>query len=176
VQGGNRLSRANTRRRAARGERLGGYIYGTIVVLATVVAGAKAYGEQVGHVALLVLITTVVFWLAHVYAHALALSVAEDQHLSRSALTGIARRESSIIEAALAPIGALLLGHWGIVSERTAVWLAVGCGLGALVAQGFAFARAERLGRLATLAIVAVNLGLGVVLVGLKLWVNQGHQ
>ena len=164
-----------TRRRAVRGERLGGYIYGTIVVLATLIAGAKAYEEQVGHVALLVLITTVVFWLAHVYAHALAHSVAEDQHLSISVLKQIAQRESSIIEAALAPIGALVLGHLGIISARTSVWLAVGCGLGALVGQGFAFARAERLGRLATLLIVAVNLSLGVVLVGLKLWVGRGH-
>jgi hypothetical protein len=170
-----RVEEPTTRPRRARGERLGGYIYGTIVVLATIVAGAKAYREQVGHVALLVLITTVVFWLAHVYAHALAQSVAQDQHLSRSALKQIARRESSIIEAAIAPIGALLLGHLGVVSARTSVWLAVGCGLGALVGQGFAFARSERLGRLATLAIVAVNLGLGLTLVGLKLWVGQGH-
>ena len=154
---------------------MGGYIYGTIVVLATVVAGAKAYREHVGHVALLVLITTVVFWLAHVYAHALAHSAAEDEHLSWSALKEIARRESSIIEAAIFPIGALLLGHWGVVSERTAVWLAVACGLGALVVQGFAFARTERLGRLATLLIVTVNLGLGLTLVGLKIWVGQGH-
>jgi hypothetical protein len=154
---------------------MGGYIYGTIVVLATVVAGAKAYREHVGHVALLVLITTVVFWLAHVYAHALAHSVAEDRHLSRSAVKEIAQRESSIIEAAVAPIGALLLGHFGVISERTAVWLAVACGLAVLVAQGFAFARTERLGRLATLVIVAVNLGLGLTLVGLKIWVGQGH-
>jgi hypothetical protein len=55
------------------------------------------------------------------------------------------------------------------------VWLAVACGLGALVGQGLAFARTERLGRLATLAIVAVNLGLGLALVGLKLWVGRGH-
>jgi hypothetical protein len=87
-----------TRRRAARASAWG-YIYGTIVVLATIVTGAKAYQEQVGHVALLVLITTVVFWLAHVYAHALAQSVSRNQHLSLAALKEIAHRESSIIEA-----------------------------------------------------------------------------
>jgi len=176
VRGGNRVSQATSRRRAARGARLGGYIYGTIVVLSTVVAGAKAYQGHVGHVALLVLITTTVFWLAHVYAHALAHSVAHDQHLSGAALKEIAGRESSIIEAAIGPLIALLLGHWGVVSERAAVWLAVACGLSVLVSQGFAFARTERLGRFATLAIVAVNLGLGLVLVGLKLWVSHGHQ
>ena len=173
MRGSNRLRQATSPRRKVKGERLGGYIYGTIVVLATVVAGAKAYQDHVGHVALLVLITTVVFWLAHVYAHALAHSVAQDQHLSRAALRDIARRESSIIEAAILPIVALLLGHWGVVSEHTAIWLAILFGFGVLVGQGFAFARAERLGRLSTLAIVAVNLGLGLALVGLKLWVNH---
>ena len=50
------------------GERLGGYIYGTIVVLAVLVAGAKAYPTAAGKIAALVAITSVVFWLAHVYA------------------------------------------------------------------------------------------------------------
>src|SRR5262249_33874168 len=68
--------------RAAMGERLGGYIYGTIVVLSVVVAGAKAYPHSPGHIAAFVLVTTVVFWLAHVYAHALGHSVSHDEHLS----------------------------------------------------------------------------------------------
>ena len=173
VRGSNRLSRMGSGRRAAMGERLGGYIYGTIVVLSTTIAASRAYQHSLGHVAALVLITSVVFWLAHVYAHAIARSVASDQHLSRATLAEIAHRESSIIEAAAIPIGALLLGHFGIVSVNTALWLAVGSGLGVLAAQGVAFARAERLGRLATLAIVAVNLGLGLTLVGLKLWVSH---
>ena len=50
------------------GERLGGYIYGTIVVLAAMIEGQEAYRDGTGHVALIVLLTTVVFWLAHVYA------------------------------------------------------------------------------------------------------------
>ena len=36
------------------GERLGGFIYGTIVALAVVVAGAKAYPHEAGHIAALV--------------------------------------------------------------------------------------------------------------------------
>jgi hypothetical protein len=155
------------------GERLGGYVYGTIVVIATVIAGARAYAHDVGHVAVLVLMTTVVFWLAHVYAHSLAHSVASDRPLSRATLVGIARQESSIVEAAILPIGALLLGHWNVISDRAALWVAVACGLGVLVTQGVAFARAGRLGALGTLAIVAVNVGLGLALVGLKLFV--GH-
>jgi hypothetical protein len=160
--------------RAALGERLGGFIYGTIIVLAVVVAGARAYPSAMGHVAGLVLVTVFVLWIAHVYSHALAYSVGRDEHLSIAELRDIARHEASIIEAAVPPIGALLLGELGIINERTAVWLALGLGLAVLATQGFRFARLERLGRLATVVVVAVNMGLGLLIVGLKLVVS-GH-
>ena len=94
--------------RATMGERLGGFIYGTIVVLSVVVAGARAYPHDSAHIAGLVIATTVAFWLAHVYAHALAHSVARDQHLSAAELLYIARREASIMEAALPPVASSL--------------------------------------------------------------------
>jgi len=159
--------------RRTTGERLGGFIYGTIIVLAVVVAGARAYEHEAGHIAGLVAVTVLVFWLAHVYAHALAHAVAHDEHLSLAELRRIARREASILEAAVPPIAALLLGAFGIVSTKLAVWGAVVLGLVVLCAQGITFARVERLGRLGTSAVVAANLGLGVALVGLKLLVSH---
>lgn len=155
--------------RSAMGERLGGFIYGTIIVLAVVVAGARAYPDDAGRIAAIVGVTTIVFWLAHVYAHSLAHSVAHDQHLSLGELRRIARREASIVEAALPPIAALLLGALGVVSTRTAVWAAFALGLAVLGAQGIVFARVERLGWLGTAAVVTANLALGGALVGLKL-------
>jgi hypothetical protein len=53
------------------------------------------------------------------------------------------------------------------------VWLAVALGLIVLAAQGVVFARVERLGFTATVAVVALNLGLGVLLVGLKLLISH---
>jgi hypothetical protein len=159
--------------RRTTGERLGGFIYGTIIVLAVIVAGARAYEHEAGHIAGLVVATVLVFWLAHVYADAVAHAVALDQHLSLAELRLIARREASIVEAAVPPVAALLLGAFGIVSTKLAVWAAFGLGLVVLCAQGVTFARVERLGRLATLAVVAANLGLGVALVGLKLLVSH---
>jgi hypothetical protein len=154
--------------RVAMGERLGGFVYGTIVVLAVVVTGAKAYPHEPGHVAILVVITTGVFWLAHVYSHGLAHGVGHDEHLSFDELRHIARREAAILEAGLPPVVALLLGATGLLSDEAAVWLAVALGLVVLGAQGVVFARIERLGRLGTLAVVAANLGLGLLLVALK--------
>jgi hypothetical protein len=155
------------------GERLRGFIYGTILVLAVIVAGAKAFEHEAGHIAGLVAVTVVVFWLAHVYADALAHAVAYDQHLSLADLRRIAHREASMVEAAVPPLVALMLGALGIISTKLAVWVAFGLGLVVLLAQGITFARVERMGRLGTLAVVAANLGLGVALVGLKLLVSH---
>jgi len=159
--------------RAAMGERLGGYIYGTIVALAVVVAGARAYPHGAGHIAALVAATSVALWIAHVYAHALAHSVASDERISVAELRHIARREGSIIEAALPPVAALVVGALGVISTRASVWVAFGLGLGVLAAQGIVVARIERLGRLGTLGVVAGNVSLGVLLVGLKLVVTH---
>lgn len=158
---------------SAMGERLAGFIYGTIVTLSVVVAGARAYPQGPGHVAVLVAVTCLVFWIAHVYAHALGHSASIGEHLSFSELKRIGRREGSIVEAAVPPLGALVLGGLGVLSPRTSIWLAVGLGLAVLVAQGVVFARVERLGPAATLAVVGANLGLGLVLVALKLAVSH---
>jgi hypothetical protein len=159
--------------RAALGERLGGFIYGTIVVMSVIIAGARAFPDEPGRIAAVVAVTMLVFWAAHVYAHALAHSVGSDEHLALAEVRGIARREASILEAAAPPIAALLAGAIGLFDEDTAVWLAVVFGLIVLATQGFLFARVERLSALATMVVVALNLGLGVVLVGLKLFVSH---
>jgi hypothetical protein len=155
--------------RSATGERLAGFIYGTIVALAVVVAGARAYPDDAGHIAALVGLTALALWVAHVYAHSLGHSVAHDERVTFAELRHIARREGSIVEAAVPPVAALLLGAFGAVSTSVAVWTAFGLGLAVLAAQGVRFARMERLGWLATLLIVAANLSLGVLLIAVKL-------
>jgi hypothetical protein len=159
--------------REAVGERLGGFIYGTIVVISAVIAGSKIYASDPWRIAVFVVVTTVVFWLAHVYAHSLAESVGHDEHLSLAEVRRIARREASLIEAAVPSVAALLLGALGLISERWAIWLAVALGLGVLAVQGFLFARVERLRWPATVVVVAINLGLGVLLIALKLLVTH---
>ena len=85
----------------------------------------------------------------------------------------IARREASVVEAAVPPLVALLLGALGVLSTSAAVWTAFVLGLVVLGAQGIVFARFERLGATATIGVVAANLGLGLVLVGLKVLVTH---
>ena len=71
------------------------------------------------------------------------------------------------------PIIPLLLAALGVLSERTAGWIAFALGFAVLTAQGLVFARLEHYSRLATAGIVAANVGLGALLVLLKLFVSH---
>jgi hypothetical protein len=166
---GEAASPASRLARTRMGQRLSGFIYGTIIALSVIVAGARAYPHSAGHIAALVAVTCTVFWIAHVYAHGLGHSAAQQEHMTLEELLEIARREGSIVEAALLPVAALLLGAAGIVSTHLAVWLAFALGLVFLGAQGIVFARVERLSPLATAFVIIANLSLGLILVALKL-------
>lgn len=136
-------------------------------------AGAKAYPHNAWKIVVLIAVTTVVFWLAHVYAHSLGHVLAQDRHLSVAELRRIARHEAAIVEAAVPPLAAMLLAAFGLISTRASIWIAYGLGLAVLVATGLVFARVERLGLLGTLVVVALNLALGLILVALKIAVTH---
>jgi hypothetical protein len=160
---------STTEARLTAGQRLAGFIYGTIVALSVLVAGARAFPDSPGHVAVLVIVTCATFWLAHVYAHGLAHSVAHKEHLSFSEIGHIARREGAIVEAAVPLVVALLLGAVGILPATAALWTAFALGLVVLAIQALVFARVEELSWPATLLVLTINLGLGLALVALKL-------
>lgn len=107
------------------------------------------------------------------YAHTLGESIVRDERLRLHELREVARRELAIVAASLPLIGALLLGTIGLLSPPAAYWLAFALGLVVLGVEGIRFARIERMGALATLAVVAANLGFGVLLIALKLLVSH---
>ena len=153
----------------AAGERVAGFTYGTLVTLSMVIAGAKLYPDGPGQIAAFVVLTTVALWLAHVYAHTIGQSVSRERRLRLAELRHIARREGSIVEAALPPVVPLLLAAVGVISTQLGIWVAFGLGLVVLAAQGVQFARIERFGLLRTVAAVAVNVGVGLILVAAKI-------
>jgi len=169
VLGKRQLARLGKLGPSVMGERLGGFIYGTIVVLSVLVAGSRAYPDDAGRIAVLVVVTSTVFWLAHVYAHGVADSISREEHISLPDLRRMARREGAIVEATLPPVVALLLGAVGVLSTDAAVWLAFVLGLAVLAIEGVVVARVERFGALGTVVMVAANLTLGLALVVLKL-------
>jgi hypothetical protein len=150
------------------GEAIAGTVYGTIIVLATITAGATAFEGDLWRLCVIIAASVLVVWVAHVYSHGLGRSLHMRQRLTWAELVAIARREYAIPLAAVLPLTSLILGATGLLAARTAVWLAVGIGVATLTLEGWSYARIERLNLTATIATVTVNLALGLTIVLLK--------
>ena len=152
------------------GERqtIAGTIYGTIVVLSLLTAGAAAYKHDLWRLGVITASSMVVLWAAHVYSHGLGESVTSGRRLSLAELAAIARREASIVLAAVLPLAAVGLGAAGVVGDAAALWIAFGLGVAALAVQAVRYAQLERLSGAGTVLAVALNLGFGLVFVALK--------
>jgi hypothetical protein len=146
---------------------IAGTVYGTIVVMGAIAAGS-GQDARAGHLAAAVTATVVVLWIAHVYSHALGETVRLGRRLDRAEVVSVARRELAIVLAGVAPVTLLVLGALDAFRDTTAGWLAMGFGLATLLLQGFRYASVEHLTRLGTAATIAINLGLGLLIVGLK--------
>jgi hypothetical protein len=147
---------------------IAGTVYGTIIVMATVTAGSNGEQTDVLRLSVVVVVTVLVLWTAHVYAHALAESLELRRRLDRAELGSVAQRELAIPAAAVAPVAALVLAALGVLGEQTAVWLALGIGVTTLGVQGARYATVEQLDRTGTLVLIAINVVLGLVIVPLK--------
>jgi hypothetical protein len=145
-------------------------VYGTVVAMATLTA-AYANVKDPWELAAIVWSTLFVLWVAHVYAHGLGESLVRGHRLDRAELKSIVRRELGILLSAVGPSVALLLGAVGVLRESTSVWLALGVGLGTLAVEGLRYARVEKLTALGTLAVTALNLTLGLLVIALKVGV-----
>lgn len=143
-------------------------MYGTIVAMAALAAGASAYAHDLWRLGAIVSGSVLILWIAHVYAHGLGESLTLGRRLDASELSAIAGRELSIALAAVLPVAAVALGAAGVLRDETAVWLALGVGVATLAVQGVRYARLERLGPAGTVVTVALNVSLGLVIVAMK--------
>jgi hypothetical protein len=145
-----------------------GTVYGTIVVMATVTAGSHGEDTEAWALAVAVAVTVFVFWIAHVYSDTLAESLQRGRRLDTAEFRSIARRELSMPLAAAGPVAILVASAIGLLGVQTAVWLALGLGIATLAVQGARYAALERLGGTAAIVSIALNVCLGLVIVGLK--------
>jgi hypothetical protein len=150
-------------------DRIAGTVFGTITAMATVAAYGRAFPESPWTVEELLVSTAVVLWLAHVYTHALSESINEGRPLRLDGIRRLGGREVGILLAAIPPSIALILGALGVFDETVSIWLALAVGLGILALEGSRYARIERLGGMGTLVAVAANVGLGLLVVVLKI-------
>jgi hypothetical protein len=149
-----------------RGDNVAGGVYGTILVMSVI--AAADFREDLWVTLAIVVVTAAVFWLAHVYAHALALSLDGRDAISIASVRRVARHEWPLLQAAFLPSLVLLAGALGLLGTRLAYRGALGIGLAALVWWGIVVSRKERLSPRATVAVVVANAAFGLFLVALK--------
>ena len=141
-------------------------IYGTIT--ANAVIAATAGHRPPGQVLVLAVATLAVFWLAHVYAQALAHHLKGMTRLRWSTIAAAMSEERPMLEAPATSLLVLLLGVFGLLGERAAVRIALWVGVVQLVAWGVAYARRQRWGWPTALVAGAVNGTFGLVIVVLE--------
>jgi hypothetical protein len=163
-----RASRHTARVTAERVPRLAGAIYGTILVLAVIAALSE--DDEVGPGAVLgaVVATSVVFWLAHIYADVIARRMTGVAESVLRNVRDAAAHEWPLVEASLAPSVPLLLGAVGVFSRSTAVNLALAVGLVDLFIWGYMAGRASSETRVAAVVSALAAVLIGALMVVLK--------
>jgi hypothetical protein len=147
---------------------LAGAIYGTVLATSLVAAFSEAFEYSALEIAVSVFVTGLVFWLAHVHSRLFAERYTARRPLTREEVVGEFKTEWPMVQAVIPPTIVLLLGAAGVFSRETAVDIAIGLGVGALVAWELEMGRRERLGPLRVIAVTLTNTFLGVAIVVLK--------
>jgi hypothetical protein len=145
-----------------------GAIYGSLLA-ASVVAGTSPgrVAPSPGQLAVLLLATGLVFWLAHVYA---SLFGGRQSHraMEWSFIREVAAREWPIVEAVVPPAAVALVGMVFGMADSTTAWLALGVAVAGQVGWAVVGARSAGASRRVVALSAVVNLTLGLMLVILK--------
>ena len=148
----------------------------TSAVYGSVLAASVVVGSGDGHrgwaLAVILLVTGFVFWLAHVYAETVA-TVHGGWHIG-SIWRGM-RHEWPLIFASIPPaVAAAASSIFDDLSPADGAWLALGVAI--LEQQAWALAAARRAGNRGTdlTRTMLLNIGMGAIIVALKLAV-PGH-
>ena len=114
--------------------------------------------------------TAFVFFLAHVYADIVGAGFARPSEAKDLART-VARHQWPLVQGSLIPVVALLVAPL-FVSDEHATYVAVYVGVFALFLAGIAIGGRERLGWGRMLIIGSINAFIGLLIVGLKIFVH----
>ncbi|MET8148517.1 hypothetical protein ACIBSW_37760 [Actinoplanes sp. NPDC049668] len=146
-----------------------GAIYGSMLAASVVVGGGigQSYGPTPVRLAVLLVATGVVFWLAHAFARLVG------DRIHRTTISGaeiirVARLEWPLLQATFPPAAAaVVVGLLG-ESDRAAGWAALLVAIAGQVGWGMVAARQAGASRSLILLTAVVNLLLGSVIIVLK--------
>jgi hypothetical protein len=141
-------------------------IYGLILATSVIAVSREYDSSNAGLVGVTVLVTSVVFWLAHVYARVLATSMEHHRLASRTEVREVLRHDWPLVEVTVPLLIILALGVLDAVPDEAAILAAMLVALLELAIAGAYVARVggAGLGGVVVSAFVAVALGSAVVL------------
>ncbi|WP_328770911.1 hypothetical protein [Streptomyces sp. NBC_00286] len=151
----------------ARADYTGG-VYGSMLA-ASVVIGAGSLGEfPRTELVLLLLLTGVVFWIAHVHAQLFGARLSQ-QALDRRVVLHVCRDEWPIVKAAVPPAAAVTVSPLLGLDVQGALWLALSVSVAGQVGWSVAAARRAGASRRLVAATASVNLLLGLLIISFKI-------
>ncbi|MGI5452048.1 hypothetical protein ACQEWB_02455 [Streptomyces sp. CA-249302] len=164
-------ARARRAERRAHADYTGG-VYGSMLA-ASVVVGAGTLGSFPRlELVLLLLLTGLVFWIAHVHAQLFGARLAR-QTLDRQVVLRVCREEWPIVKAAVPSAAAVAVSPLLGLDTQGAVWLALCVAVAGQI--GWSVAAARRAGAawrlVATTA--SVNLILGLLIIAFKIFLKH---
>jgi hypothetical protein len=147
-------------------------VYGLILATTVIAISRESDPSDAGQAAISVLVTALVFWLAHVYARLLGTAVSHDRGVTRGAVARAMREHWSLVEVAVPLMLILGLGAIGLIPERTALVAATILALVEVAATGAYAAIRHGAGPGGTFLSAAFASMLGLVVVLLKLLIH----
>jgi hypothetical protein len=140
-------------------------IYGSLLVTALVAAQARSDAIP-EFIAATLVVGVGVFWLTEVWTELIAIRTRGP--IARGEVLAIARAELPMLSAAVIPTLLLLTASVGLTTPDQAANLAMAAGIAQLFAWGLLVGLAMRRGWLPALVVAFVDVGLGLVIVTLK--------
>jgi hypothetical protein len=140
-------------------------IYGLIVGSAVM---AAAHGDAVGRLAVAVLITLLIYWVAERYAHVMARRIVLRRRLTRSELRGELSQGWELVTASYLPLIVLVSTHLLGADLTGSVLSALVCSTALLCLSGWRVGREARLGLSQRLLSTSIAGAFGLVMIALK--------
>ncbi|MGX1908129.1 hypothetical protein ACWIID_04610 [Streptomyces phaeochromogenes] len=164
-------ARASSAERRERADYTGG-VYGSMLA-ASVIVGAGSLGEFPRlELVLLLLLTGVAFWIAHVHAQLFGARLAE-LSLDRAIVLRVCRDEWPIVKAAVPPAVALAVSPLLGLDLSGSLWLALAVAVAGQVGWSAAAARRAGASWRMVSATASVNLLLGLLIIAFKIYLTH---
>lgn len=146
----------------------GSAVYGTIVAASVLLAA----GGGALSIVLSMLAAGTVFWLAHAHVALVRAFVRDHTAVTGRRVADTLAQEWPIVQATFLPATPLVLAIFGVFSLDTARWFGVLICLVGLAAWGIVLSRSAHLSRRYSMMVIGINLGLGLLIVGLKVLIH----